>query len=83
MAHTQVVVVTGGTQGLGAAAALRIAEQGAKAVVLCGRSKDKGEAVAEQIRSSTDTRAHFVAADLGDEEATRNVVKTADKCGGV
>ena len=43
----KVAVVTGGTQGLGAAVAKQLAVAGAAGIVVCGRSVDKGRAVAD------------------------------------
>jgi NAD(P)-dependent dehydrogenase (short-subunit alcohol dehydrogenase family) len=40
--ENKIVVVTGGTQGLGAATAKLLAERGAKGLVICGRSQEKG-----------------------------------------
>src|ERR671917_154470 len=46
-------VVTGSTQGLGAAIARRLAEAGAAGIVTLGRSEAKGRSVAEGITSAT------------------------------
>lgn len=56
------IIVTGATSGIGAAAALEIARQGAK-VVLAGRREDKGEALAEKIRGEGG-KALFVRTDV-------------------
>jgi NAD(P)-dependent dehydrogenase (short-subunit alcohol dehydrogenase family) len=45
-------VVTGGTSGLGAACAIALARAGAGHVVVSGRDRERGEAVAEQIKAS-------------------------------
>ncbi len=44
----KVTIVTGGSSGLGAAAALQFAREGAK-VVIAARRNDKSEAVVRQI----------------------------------
>ncbi|MBP6647574.1 MAG: SDR family oxidoreductase [Burkholderiaceae bacterium] len=74
----KVAVVTGGTQGLGAAIALLLAERGARAVVICGRNRDKGQAQAERIRQ-TGAQALYVPADLALVDDCRNVVQQADR----
>jgi NAD(P)-dependent dehydrogenase (short-subunit alcohol dehydrogenase family) len=71
-------VVTGGTQGLGAAIAHLLAERGARAVVICGRNRDKGQAQAERIRQ-TGAQALYVPADLALVDDCRNVVQQADR----
>ena len=72
-------VVTGGTQGLGAAVARRFAEAGAAGLVTCGRSTAKGEAVAEEVTENTGCPVHFVTADLGEVDDCRHVVAKADE----
>lgn len=47
----KVAIVTGSTSGIGIGIARLYAAEGAK-VVICGRRKEKGEVVAEQIRSA-------------------------------
>jgi NAD(P)-dependent dehydrogenase (short-subunit alcohol dehydrogenase family) len=63
----KVVIVTGSTQGLGAAIARRCAELGAD-VVVTGRDAARGEAMAEEIGG------RFVAADLADPRAGEAIV---------
>ena len=75
----KVAVVTGSTQGLGAAIARLFAERGAKGLVTCGRSKEKGEAVARSIQADTGVRTVFVQADQGKVEDCRRAIATADK----
>jgi 3-oxoacyl-[acyl-carrier protein] reductase len=59
----QVALVTGGSQGIGRAAALVLARCGSDVAVMA-RSLDKCEAVAEEIGASG-RRAHAVKGDLG------------------
>lgn len=47
----KVAIVTGSTSGIGIGIARLYAAEGAK-VIICGRRKEKGEAVVEQIRSA-------------------------------
>ncbi len=75
-------VVTGGTQGLGAAVAMQLAKSGAAGLVTCGRSAAKGEAVANHIKAETGCDVRFVSADLASVADCRNVVEFADKAFG-
>jgi NAD(P)-dependent dehydrogenase (short-subunit alcohol dehydrogenase family) len=75
----KICIVTGSTQGLGAAIARRLAEAGAGGIVTLGRSAGKGQAVADAIAQETGTRVHFVRADLGSVENCRTVVAKAER----
>jgi NAD(P)-dependent dehydrogenase (short-subunit alcohol dehydrogenase family) len=74
----KVAIVTGGTQGLGAAVAMQLALAGAKGLVTCGRSRQKGETVAQNIREKTGCNVIFVEADLAKVSDCRSVVTAAD-----
>lgn len=74
----QVAVVTGSTQGLGEAVARRLAGLGLAGLVLCGRNRDKGQALADAL-SSASCQTVFVAADLGNVEDCRRIIATADE----
>jgi NAD(P)-dependent dehydrogenase (short-subunit alcohol dehydrogenase family) len=60
--QSQNVVVTGGTDGIGKAAAVRLAKLGAR-LLLIGRNPDKGEAAVAEIKrvSGNDSVAYFRA----------------------
>ncbi|MGF1563088.1 MAG: SDR family oxidoreductase [Geminicoccaceae bacterium] len=75
----KIAIVTGGTQGLGAAIARRFADAGAAAIVTCGRNAQKGDAVAAAITDATSVPVHCVPADLGKVEECRQVVAEADR----
>ena len=75
----KVAIVTGSTQGLGAAIAHELARRGAAGVVVCGRNRARGEAVAASIMEATKARALFVPVDLHDVEACRKVVAETDR----
>jgi NAD(P)-dependent dehydrogenase (short-subunit alcohol dehydrogenase family) len=66
----KVVVVTGSTQGLGAAIATRAARLGAAGVVVSGRDCERGE----RVRAALGADAVFVAADLAREADCRAIV---------
>ncbi|MCA9142207.1 MAG: SDR family oxidoreductase [Planctomycetaceae bacterium] len=74
----RVIIATGGTQGVGEAVALHAAEHGAAGVVICGRQKEKGEAVVAAIEK-LGSEGLFVQADLSNVEDCRNIVLQCDK----
>jgi NAD(P)-dependent dehydrogenase (short-subunit alcohol dehydrogenase family) len=69
------VLVTGGTSGIGRAAAEKFAAAGAD-VVISGRDEAKGRETASQIESGGGS-VRFVAADLADPEATLRLAQAA------
>ena len=75
----KIAIVTGSTQGLGAAIARRFAAAGAEGIVTCGRSATRGRAVADDIAGSTGVPVLFVPADLGVVEDCRAVAAAADQ----
>jgi NAD(P)-dependent dehydrogenase (short-subunit alcohol dehydrogenase family) len=64
----KVVVVTGSTQGLGAAIAARVAELGAAGVVITGRDRERGERVSGEVGGV------FVPGDLAREDDCRGLI---------
>jgi NAD(P)-dependent dehydrogenase (short-subunit alcohol dehydrogenase family) len=78
----KICVVTGSTQGLGAAIAHRLAQSGAAGLVTLGRNESKGRAVADAITKDTGTPVHFVSADLGKVEDCRRVMAEAERAYG-
>jgi 3-oxoacyl-[acyl-carrier protein] reductase len=70
----KVVLVTGGTRGIGRACVEHFSNQGAK-VALCGRNLDTAMAAAEDIGG--DTKAF--QADLGDPEAPAKLVAAVEE----
>ena len=78
----RVVLVTGGTSGIGEGCALAAAEAGAAAVCITGRDAARGAAVAERLRG-LGTRAHFLHADLADAAAVAGIVAAAEAALGV
>ncbi|HEX4732987.1 MAG TPA: SDR family oxidoreductase [Thermoleophilaceae bacterium] len=73
----KVVVVTGSTQGLGAAIARRAAQLGATGLVVTGRDAERGEAVRGELEDGG-TPAHFVQADLADPDDCAAIVADCD-----
>lgn len=74
----KICVVTGATQGLGAAIARRLALGGAGGVITAGRNTPKGEARAAAITEETGVPVRFVTAELGSVEDCRRVIAEAD-----
>jgi NAD(P)-dependent dehydrogenase (short-subunit alcohol dehydrogenase family) len=70
-----VVLVTGGLTGIGRAAALAFAKDGAK-VVVSGRRDAEGQALASELRA-TGAEAEFIRADVRFEDDVRNLVDGA------
>lgn len=70
----KLALITGGGRGIGAAIALRFAEEGADIVLTYGGSKDKAEAVAGQIRA-LGRKAEAVHCDASVRGATKALVR--------
>ncbi|MGF1590998.1 MAG: 3-oxoacyl-[acyl-carrier-protein] reductase [Pleurocapsa sp.] len=77
----KVAVVTGASRGIGKAAALALANQGAKVVVNYARSSDAAEATVQEI-VQTGGEAIAVQADVSQSAEVENLIKTTlDKFG--
>jgi NAD(P)-dependent dehydrogenase (short-subunit alcohol dehydrogenase family) len=70
-------VVTGATQGLGAAIARLLAERGAAGLVVTGRDPTRGQRVAAEL-ATAGCPARFVAAELAELDAVRAIVPAAE-----
>ncbi|MCA1437579.1 SDR family oxidoreductase [Bradyrhizobium sp. BRP20] len=70
----KVVIVTGGTSGIGRAATLMFAAEGGR-VAFCGRNTDRGKQVETEVRESGG-EAVFVRADLRHESEVKALVDT-------
>jgi NAD(P)-dependent dehydrogenase (short-subunit alcohol dehydrogenase family) len=70
----RVVIVTGGTHGIGAACVRAFAAAGAK-VVICGRDTTAGKALADELTAAGGS-CHFERCDVSDVEQIRAVVES-------
>lgn len=77
----KVAIVTGGTQGVGGAAARRIAEWGAEGLVIAARDPTKGEAAVAAIEQ-LGARAVFVPVDLAEPDAAERILQACDSAFG-
>lgn len=78
----KIAVVTGGSQGLGAAVARHFAEASAAGIVIVGRDRAKGETVAAEITARFGTDVRVVSADLGNVADVRRIMAEADSAFG-
>jgi NAD(P)-dependent dehydrogenase (short-subunit alcohol dehydrogenase family) len=69
-------LVTGSTSGIGRAIAIEFAKEGAT-VVVTGRDQARGDAVVTEIVEGRSGSAVFIPAELGDEQATTDLVNAA------
>ena len=74
----KVIIVTGGTQGLGGEIASRSADLGAAGLVVCGRNVERGEAAAQRL-TRDGCRAVFVAGELNQVEDCQRIVSRCDE----
>jgi NAD(P)-dependent dehydrogenase (short-subunit alcohol dehydrogenase family) len=79
-APASTALITGGTSGIGRAAAQKLAAAGVH-VIITGRDATRGQAAVDGIRADGG-RADFVRADLRDEESARATAATAEKLAG-
>lgn len=73
-ATNRVALVTGGSRGIGAAIALRLAADGADVAVTYSSSSDRAAEVVAKVEA-LGRRAVAIQADAGDEQATRAAVE--------
>jgi NAD(P)-dependent dehydrogenase (short-subunit alcohol dehydrogenase family) len=74
----KIVIVTGGTQGVGEGIARYLADLGAAGVVICGRNQEHGRTVAAALEGSG-CQSLYVPADLEHEADCRRIVQQCDK----
>ncbi len=72
----KVAIVTGGSEGIGKAAAERMASEGAN-VIIVARRQDVLDAAADEIRTATEGEVLPLSADVTDKGTAARVVNTA------
>lgn len=75
----KVCVVTGATQGLGAAIARRLAAAGAAGLVITGRNVQRGARVAQEIGTAHGVPVQFLRADFAEVTDCRMVIAETDR----
>ncbi|MCC7425816.1 MAG: SDR family oxidoreductase [Alphaproteobacteria bacterium] len=73
----KVILITGGTQGIGEGIARCALAAGAAGLCLTGRNQARGEALAAEL-SAAGCPTHFIAGDLGEEAVCRGIVAGAE-----
>jgi NAD(P)-dependent dehydrogenase (short-subunit alcohol dehydrogenase family) len=76
--NNKVIIITGGTQGLGEGIARYLAELGVAGLVICGRNEANGQRVAAEL-TKIGAPALYVPADLAQEADCRRVVQACDE----
>ncbi len=74
-------VVTGATQGIGAAIARRLAQRGAAGIVIAGRDRARGEAVAADL-TAEGAEPVLVTGDLAEVDTCRRILAAAERAFG-
>ena len=74
----KIAVITGGTQGLGAAVARLFAEAGAAGIAIIGRGEEKGANVAAGITEATGVQVEMITADLGQIKDVQAIMLAVD-----
>jgi NAD(P)-dependent dehydrogenase (short-subunit alcohol dehydrogenase family) len=73
--ENKVVIITGGTKGIGEGCARAFVNAGARGVV-CARGTEEGETLAAELTSFGPGEAHFIQCDVSQPEEIRNLIET-------
>jgi len=77
--HSSTALITGGTSGIGRAAANKLGQLGMHVIVV-GRNAERGEKTVAEIRAAG-ARADFISSDLRDASSAREVARRAVELG--
>lgn len=79
----KVAIITGGSEGIGKASALRLCEEGAE-VAICARRPEVLQKAADEIKTSTGKEVLAMAVDVCNEAQVQDLVqKTVERFGGI
>lgn len=77
----KVVIITGGTKGIGEGCVRIFADAGAK-VVFCARNESEGKALADELNSKNNGETFFIKCDVSKTEEIENLIaQTVEKYG--
>ncbi|OCF40730.1 hypothetical protein I317_05425 [Kwoniella heveanensis CBS 569] len=74
LGHDDVTVILGGTQGIGAAVARKLASMGCSRIIIVGRGEEKGQAVVRRLKElggDKGVQADFIKGDLSQVEGMK------------
>jgi NAD(P)-dependent dehydrogenase (short-subunit alcohol dehydrogenase family) len=74
----KIAVITGGTQGLGAAVARLFAQAGAAGLAIVGRGVEKGQLVADEISTRFGIDVKMISADLANIDDVQKIMAEVD-----
>lgn len=77
----KVILVSGGSGGLGGATAALLAQEGARLVIGYRTNRDRAEALARALEEQTQARPVLVAGDIAEKTARRALLDAAAKLG--
>ena len=77
--RNQVVLVTAGAKGIGAAISETFVLEGAHVLMTCRSQREKAEAYADELNQSGPGTAMIVQGDISDQEAVKNWFDTAEE----
>jgi len=77
--NNKVVLVTGGSRGIGKAICLAFAEEGSKVAVNYVSNREKAETVAAEIKAKFNTKVFVIKADMANESEVVDMIAAVNK----